>query len=337
VLVQVPGQADQNLSGSTYIVAQDASVFGAGWSLAGLDRLVAFTSDANGPAGQLRIFGSGGYRFYQGTTTFTSPTGDPGTLTLSGGTYTYTTPDGQSWTFNSSGYETKWSSADGKETLNYRYDGSNNLTGVTAIDGALATVSYNGNTVTFQAVNSRTTTLVLSGGTLSTVTNPDGGVHTFTYDTNKHVTQEQFGPNLQNNWAYTSAGVVGTYTWGAVSVGGVTNLSRTTYAPAATVGSGSLADGTVWGSSTDPTSHTSKEQLDSVGRTLQQIAPDGGITANTYSNGYVATVSDPLGRTTTFARDSAGYVTQTTLPDGSLLTYAYQSILPAAETGRIAI
>jgi hypothetical protein len=37
----------------------------------------------------LRLYGSGGYNFYQGTSTFTSPAGDNGTLTLSGNTYTY--------------------------------------------------------------------------------------------------------------------------------------------------------------------------------------------------------------------------------------------------------
>src|SRR5262249_16656851 len=155
--------------------------------------------------------------------------------------------------------------------LSYRYDGSGEVTGVTAIDGALATLSYSSGQVTIQAVNSRTTTLALSGGDLTSVTNPDGGVHTFAYDGSHHLTQEQFGTRLENNWAYTSAGVVGTYTWGAVSVGGVTNLSRTTYQPAATAGLNALVDGTVFASSTDPTAHTSQVQLDSVGRTLQQI------------------------------------------------------------------
>jgi hypothetical protein len=77
------------------------------------------------PAGMLRLFGAGEYRFYQGTSTFTSPANDNGVLTLVGGTYTYTTPDGQTETFNSAGCETQWTSADGQETLKYRYNGSN--------------------------------------------------------------------------------------------------------------------------------------------------------------------------------------------------------------------
>jgi len=99
------------------------------------------------PAGKLRVRGDGTWSFYQGTSSFTSPEMDNGTLSkaTAGGvtTYTYSTPDGQSVTFNGSGYETQWSSADGKETLQYRYSGGD-LTGMTAIDGALATFSYSG-------------------------------------------------------------------------------------------------------------------------------------------------------------------------------------------------
>src|SRR5205807_610124 len=163
----VAGSYSHTITGSAFVVAQDSSALGAGWTFAGVDQLVSIPSDSTGPAGMLRVYGSGGWRFYQGTTSFTSPAGDNGTLSVSGGTYTYSTPDGQALTFNSAGYETKWASADGKETLLYRYDGSNRLTGVTAIDGALATLTYTTATltssVTIQAVNSRTTTLTLNG------------------------------------------------------------------------------------------------------------------------------------------------------------------------------
>jgi len=50
-------------------------------------------SIATGTAGQLRLYGTGEYRFYAGTSSFTSPAGDTGTV--SGSTYTYTTPDSQ--------------------------------------------------------------------------------------------------------------------------------------------------------------------------------------------------------------------------------------------------
>jgi YD repeat-containing protein len=200
VTVQPSGGTAQTITGSVYVVAADNSVFGAGWTFAGLNQLVSIAADGNGPAGELMVYGSGGARFFAGTTSFTSPTGDNGTLSLSGGTYTYQTPDGQQWIFNSSGLETEWHCPTCDETLQYRYDGSSRLAGITAIDGALSTITYNTGQVIFQSVNGRTTTLTLSSGNLTNITNPDGGVETYTYDTSHRLTEDQIA-NVQNNYA----------------------------------------------------------------------------------------------------------------------------------------
>ncbi len=121
----------------------------------------------------LRIYGSGDYSFYTGTSTFSSPADDNGTLTLTGGTYTYTAPDGETETFNSSGYETQWTSADGQETLQFRYNGSNQLTGMTAIDGGLTTFSYSSGLLPpSRPSNSRTYTLAYAGTNLTQITEP---------------------------------------------------------------------------------------------------------------------------------------------------------------------
>jgi len=331
VLVQVPGETDQTITGSTFVVAADGSALGAGWGIAGVDKLVSIASDATGPAGMLRVYGQGGYRFYEGTSTITSPTGDNGTLSVSGGTYTYATPNGQTWTFDSNGRQTAWTSADGKETLAYSYDGSSRLAGLTAIDGGLTTFTYNSGNVVIQTVNNRTTTLTLSSGNLASITNPDSGLRTFTYDSSHKLTREQFG-NLENNWEYTGSGVVGTYTRGAVSVDEIANQDRTTYKPAVTRGMVTPVSGTVFASKTDPTGHKDAWEFDATGKVLRHVAPDGGLTKKTYSNGYVATETDPLDRTTTYTRDTAGFITQLTQPDSSLVTLQYQSAFHALTT-----
>src|SRR5262249_61773624 len=116
-LVQISGQSDQTVTGSAFVVAADSNPLGAGWSFAGVDRLVDIPSDSTGPAGKLRIFGTGGYRFYTGSAgSYTSPTGDNGTLS---GTFTYSTPDRESLTLNSVGYHSKGQSADGNENMTY--------------------------------------------------------------------------------------------------------------------------------------------------------------------------------------------------------------------------
>jgi RHS repeat-associated protein len=326
--VVIPGQPDQTVTGSAFAVAQGGSAFGAGWTYSGTSQLINVAADANGPAGKLRVYGTGGYRFYSGTGPYTSPTGDNGTLaTAGGGGWTYTTPDGQVVTFNASGYETGWASADGQQLMTYTYDGSNRLSTVTAIDGALSTFTYSGSLLqTVKTVNNRTTTFAYTGSNLTSVTNPDSGVHTFAYDGNAHLTGDTFA-NVQHQWAYPSNGMLGTYT-----LGGSGSPTTMAVSPAAAVGLSAAVAGTVVGSVTDALGDKTKWQLDSVGRPLAQTAADGGATTYTYSNGYVATQTDPLNRTTTYTRDGSGYVTSQTNPDGSIVTYQYQSAFHALTT-----
>jgi RHS repeat-associated protein len=336
VTINTTPQTVRTVTGYTFVDAQDSSAFGAGWTLASVDRLVSIPVDStNGyPAGMLRLYGSGGFRFYSGTTSFTSPTGDNGTLSLSGSTYTYSTPDGQQWQFNSNGYETSWTSADGQQTLQYRYDGSNRLSGVTAIDGGLSTFTYSGSLLsTIQTVNNRTTTLAFTGTNLTSITNPDGGVHTFSYDSNHRATGETIG-GLQDVWSYASNGTLSTFTWGSATSGGLSNPDVTIYRPvAAQVLISPATVGTVFAKLTDPNNHVTLEQLDGQGRPLQQVAGDGGLTVWTRdSNGRVVTQTDPLSRVTTFTRDSLGYVTQETFPDGNSISYGYQSAFHALTT-----
>ena len=143
-------------------------------------------------------------------------------------------------------------SADGNQTLQYRYDGSNRLSGLTAIDGALSTLTYGSGSVVIQTANSRTTTLTLDGsGNLTGITNPDGGVQTLSYDSNHRLTQEQLGL-LVNNWAYTAAGVLTNQTAGALGSPGNPNPSVNTFLPALTQRLSTLVAGTLYASSTGP-------------------------------------------------------------------------------------
>ncbi len=329
VLVQVAGVADQNVTGSVFVVAQDTSAFGAGWGLSGVDRLVSIASDANGPAGMLRVLGSGGSLFYTGTSSYTSEDGDSGTLTKATGggvtTYTYTTADGQTTTFDQNGYQKKWLSADGVTSIVYGYDGSNRLSGLTAVDGTLNTITYTGSTdVAFASSNSRVTTLTLSSGDLTKITDPTGGVHTFTYDSDSRLTREQFGPNVESNYAYTSYGTVGTVTLGTTTYGGVTNPTRSVVSPVIIQGVGTTpAAGTVYGSVTDAVGAVTKVNVDSRGRAQEVVDALGVGVQYTYSSGYVTKVTDALNRVTTYTRDAQGYVTKVTNPDLTSMVYAY--------------
>jgi YD repeat-containing protein len=338
----------QTVTGAAFVVAQDASPFGAGWTLSTVDRLIDIAAQGAFPAGKLRVYGTGESRFYasNGMGGYTSPANDAGTLTVATvgitTTYTYTSIDQQTWTFNGNGYQTRWASEDGNQTLLYRYDGSNRLMGATAIDGAPATFAYGTYTLlqTIQAVNGQTTTLAYSGTALTQITNPDGGLHTLSYDGNKHLTGETWTSTanptvvlLQNEWFYGTSGALASYTWGSLqSSSGDTNPSNYTLSPAIVQGLGGLVAGLVMATSTEPVlqpgvaAHQSAFQLDGAGRLLQALAADGGLTQDARdANGRVTVMTDPLGRVTTYARDSAGYVTQITNPDGTTRNYQYQA------------
>src|SRR5262249_13778598 len=60
------GSLSRTFTGSTFEVVSE-SPLGRGWSLSITDQLIPIAADANGPAGVLRVYGSGGYRFYQST------------------------------------------------------------------------------------------------------------------------------------------------------------------------------------------------------------------------------------------------------------------------------
>ncbi|MFL5242523.1 MAG: SBBP repeat-containing protein [Gemmataceae bacterium] len=323
----------KTLSGAAYVDVQNSSALGAGWSLSEVDQLTTIAVDnVNGyPAGVLRTFGTGGWRFYTDTGggTYSSPAGDNGTLSLSGGVYTYQTPDGQKWLFNSSGQETSMVSADGQATTSYRYTGTQ-LTGRTDVDGALATFTYSSGQVKIATVNSRTTTVALDVTTnkLTQITNPDGGVHTFAYDTNKRLTGETFA-NTQHGWAYAASGTLNTMTLGSSTSPTVSVLS-----PAGVQGLGStLVVGSALAKLTDPLNHITYEGLDAHGRPTLAIAADGGQTQFVRdANGYISSSTDPLNRTTTLVRDAQGYVTLQTLPDGNTDSYAYQAGFHALTT-----
>ncbi len=303
-------------SGTTYVVAQDSSPFGAGWTFAPVDQLFSVSG------GVIMAYGTGGNRYFAsaGGGSYTSPAGDNGTLSQSGGTFTYSTPDGRTWTFNSSGYQTGWSSADGQSLLTYTYNGSNQLASMTAVDGTTTTFNYSGGKVsTIVTGNGRTTTLAYdASNNLTQVTNPDGGVRTFTYDASHHVMGQTFA-NLQNEWSYTN-GALATLTWGSGSSPSVTG-----YVPAAVQGL-SAAVRLAAAQQTDALGDVTQWQLDAQGWPTQETAPNGGVTTwARNASGYVTATTGPLGRTTTFALDGAGYVTQQTNPDGTTKGYQYQA------------
>ena len=150
------------LTGSTFVVAEDASALGAGWGIEGVDRLVAVSG------GVYLVTGSGAFEEFTtggtsgGVTSYNSPPNDFGALTSTGSggslAYLYTATDGVKWTFNSSGLLTDIEDLDSLH-LTYSYDGSNRLDAVQSPDGSVANLYYGSG----QVVISEPQTLTFTG------------------------------------------------------------------------------------------------------------------------------------------------------------------------------
>src|SRR5581483_12497014 len=54
--VAIPGEPTATASGITFVVAEDSSPFGAGWSLSTLNELASIPASGSDPAGQLWIY-----------------------------------------------------------------------------------------------------------------------------------------------------------------------------------------------------------------------------------------------------------------------------------------
>src|SRR5207244_6506667 len=109
-------------SGSVNVLNYSSNPLGAGWSLAGVERIFSATG------GVILDLGNGESLWFangQQSGTFVRPPGDFSTLTQDtiSHVYTRTMPDGTTITFNSGGYQTSIADRNGNMT-SYGYSGT---------------------------------------------------------------------------------------------------------------------------------------------------------------------------------------------------------------------
>ncbi|HND55769.1 MAG TPA: hypothetical protein PLV92_25310, partial [Pirellulaceae bacterium] len=299
-------------SGSQAVVNRSESEFGAGWWLAGLDRL--FVSSA----GALLVESGGDSLWYaaDGSGGYLSATGDARFATLvenGGGDFTLTAKSGETWNFSSLGLLTSVVDTNGN-TVEFDYTDADS----DSVADELAQI-----TDPF----SRTTDLSYSGGLLDSWEDFAGRVVTFGYDSGRLATVTLPDPDgggvlasPEIDYAYDgSTGLLTgitdslshatTFAYDAASLrlATVTNPDSSTreLSPVLTIG---LASGS-GNSLTAP--------ADAIGTLTDER--DQEWTFTTDSLGDVRTSTDPLGNTTTIDYDQRGLpfrVTQAD-PDGS--------------------
>jgi RHS repeat-associated protein len=322
----------ESFYGDDLVVAGDDSPFGAGWSLAGVDRLIPIdeqqqfngTTTVTYHAGVLRVYGDEGYAFYEENGAgYTSPAWDFGTLTGNAGSgWTYTTPDGFSAAFNGAGYQVQTTSADSFTTIDYTYSG-NVLVGIETPDGALSTLTYANDVLSTIQTGSRQVRVAHQGTNVVGIVNPDGGLHKFGYDSDHHLTSDQFA-NLRNSFGYTHGVIT------SVQLGTGAEAGTYGFRPASLMGLDQLEKGPLAARLSDPLGRVTTWVLDTSGRVLRVEGNDGSLSSYTLNTaGQVTGTSDPLQQVGTIVHDEKGYTTSETLPDGSALAYEYQEAFHA--------
>jgi RHS repeat-associated protein len=278
-------------TGSVDIVNNNTAFLGAGWSLAGFERIYSVT-------GGVILDTGGGTKLWFASSvplgTFTRPPGDTSTLVQNmDNTYTRTLKDGTKYNFSSGGLETSLVNTN-NEAVTFSYNGSNQLSTITDWNNQTTTLAYSGNYVqTITDPANRVTTLTHSSAQLTAIQDADSSLWSYGYDSSNRMTTKTTPLSQTTTITYGSAG----------RVTSVNRADGTTESLAAQQTQGFIAVGS--GTSGSP-----------VARTLAALATGNYTDANshTWKNrtdwlgfGRATNWIDPLSDTTVTHRNSSGF------------------------------
>jgi RHS repeat-associated protein len=299
-----------------------SSPLGPGWSMPGIDQIV----DVG--VGVMMAFGSGApSRWFTKNPdgSYQSPTDDFGTLVKNGdSTFTYTSKHQVKWNFNTSGQMTSIVDPHNLAiTLSYS---SGLLSTIKMPDGAVTTFTYSGGLLaTVIEPGNRTLTMTHNASNdLTGITDADGSLRTFTYDSSHHLVNEQWGP-LNITYTYDSTvGEISGFNEGGGNVYAITpaNEAGLAISPAISLNQ-------VVGTVTDPLGYKTTYTLDTLGRLTKLQTPDGATQSwKRDVHEQTTAYTDALNRVTTYVYDyntGKGDLTQVTNPDAGVENFQYDS------------
>jgi RHS repeat-associated protein len=337
-------QVQATYGGTSYIYSgygQDAVVvegtadpYGQGWSLAGVDQLVAVNGGVlwvDGATASARFFAA----LPNGN--FVSPANDFGTLTSQNDVYVYTATDQTQWLFDSGGLLSAIVSPDGSKRI-FNYNSNDAVSSITDADGSTAFFDYNGSGKLdeIEAPGYRFDYVNINGaGDLTSIIDADGGVRTFTYDGNNQLVEDELAPLGPVTFVYSST----THTINSIALDAA---SVYTINPANVQALGIAASpASITGTVTDPLGGASIYTMDILGRTTMLETPDGGngLLTETWTlnvAGLPLTYTDAQGNVTSYVYAANGDVTQITYPDLTEEQYTYDPTFnePLTDTDR---
>jgi RHS repeat-associated protein len=211
--------------------------------------------------------------------------------------------------------------ADGTEVA-YTYDSNNRLTEISYPGGVTESYSYDGNGnmtgYTDKRGNTTTYTYNTTTGLPLTITDPEGGKITYTYDSNGRTTSVTVLDAGTTSYAYDDVGRVTEVT---DANGNVTIYEYT--------------DGGKLKIVTDALNHQTEYEHNGNGFITAVTDAAGGTTTTYGTNGQPLTQTDKNGGVTTYAYNSAGLLDSVTSPGGVVTKYKYndKGLTTAIEDG----
>lgn len=300
------------------VLNEGTSAYGAGWSIAGLQRLIINSS----PAGVLAIDGAGGASFFRGscpssgTCTFASPSADFSVLKYTGSTATYqrSYPDGSVVKFGSDGKMT--SSCDRFNNCTaFSFNGSGLLATVTDPTLTAISLNYAGSPAVLSTITvpggsaSRTSAFSISSGNLNSIQDPDNISTSFSYDSNHRLTQTTDRRGKAWNYAYKVDGTLDSLQAPTITIAGNSARPTTHFsAPSERITDSITRAG--YGTAT-------KLVPRSIDLRAAVTNPRGYTTSFTLDNfSAPILVQQPLSRTSSFSRNNSGLLTYSRSPFG---------------------
>jgi RHS repeat-associated protein len=307
------------------VVNDSNSVFGSGWNISGLQKLVV-----NQDNSALLIDGNGSQWLFEAPigNIFKSPLGDFSRLEkLGNGTFQRITKDGTRYQFNTQGLMVAVTDTEGNAT-NYIYNSTDQIQQIVDPVGLITTFKYSGNRVT-SVVDPAGRSTVFSydaQGDLLSVTDPDGTQNRYGYD-GKHllsssidkVGQIRTGTYDEFGRAKTATREDGsTVTIVPVEVQGLLNELQTTNLN--NIPKAGLLPFNPVSSYTDGNGQVLKTVLNQRGKVISQADKVGFLASNTYDSSYlVSSQTNSNKQVTEYQYDDHGNVTKVVRSDDSFL------------------
>lgn len=245
----------------------------------------------------------------------TDPGGNIFGMSVAGSLHSVTQPDGGVWryTYDPDGFMLTKTDPLGNITT-YGYDDKHRVISAIDPEGRTRNISY---PQTSDTIKTTTFTEKDGGawiyrydtqkGYLLAKTDPQGGVTSYTYDSNGNRIANTYPDGTTTAAAYDNTG----------------NMLTSTDALKQTTTYMYNSFGQVL-SVTDPAGNTSSYAYDAKGNMTSSTDPSGATTGYDYdTKGNTVKITDPTGHTTSFAYDTKGNLTTVTDPAGAVTGYAY--------------